>query len=158
MVHFFFSKTSHFSKVTWYKDGRRVYLDHNHVAERHDTLVMLRLREITITDLGNYTCEAENTQGTARDHIELSGNFLEYFSLWTLGLYLWDHFLCSTAVGLEQFAECFFSINIKQNVLLLQILKVENHSRVWPWILRHGEFSVCSFENMAPNKIKTIEI
>ena len=50
-------------------------MDHNHVAERHDTLVMLRLREITITDLGNYTCEAENTQGTARDHIELSGNF-----------------------------------------------------------------------------------
>ena len=45
------------------------------MAERHDTLVMLRLREITITDLGNYTCEAENTQGTARDHIELSGNF-----------------------------------------------------------------------------------
>ena len=43
------------------------------MAERHDTLVMLRLREITITDLGNYTCEAENTQGTARDHIELSG-------------------------------------------------------------------------------------
>jgi len=61
------------ANVTWYKDGRRVYLDHNHVAERHDTLVMLRLREITITDLGNYTCEAENTQGTARDHIELSG-------------------------------------------------------------------------------------
>ena len=47
------------------------------MAERHDTLVMLRLREITITDLGNYTCEAENTQGTARDHIELSGNFLK---------------------------------------------------------------------------------
>ena len=46
------------------------------MAERHDTLVMLRLREITITDLGNYTCEAENTQGTARDHIELSGKHL----------------------------------------------------------------------------------
>ena len=34
---------------------------------------MLRLKEITINDLGNYTCEAENSQGLARDHIELSG-------------------------------------------------------------------------------------
>ena len=35
---------------------------------------MLRLKQITINDLGNYTCEAENSQGLARDHIELSGN------------------------------------------------------------------------------------
>ena len=55
------------------------------MAERHDTLVMLRLREITITDLGNYTCEAENTQGTARDHIELSGkHLLKIFSQFLL--------------------------------------------------------------------------
>ena len=60
-------------QVTWYKDGRRVFLDQHHVAEAHDTLVMLRLNDITINDLGNYTCEAENTQGVARDHIELSG-------------------------------------------------------------------------------------
>ena len=44
------------------------------MSEEHDTLVMLRLKEITIVDLGNYTCEAENSQGVARDHIELSGN------------------------------------------------------------------------------------
>ena len=54
------------------------------MAERHDTLVMLRLKQITIADLGNYTCEAENTQGVSRDHIELSGkikdfHFLKYF-------------------------------------------------------------------------------
>jgi len=61
------------ANVTWYKDGRRVFLDQNHVSEEHDTLVMLRLKEITIIDLGNYTCEAENSQGVARDHIELSG-------------------------------------------------------------------------------------
>ena len=60
-------------QVTWYKDARRVYLDHHHVAEKHDTLAILRLKDITINDLGNYTCEAENTQGSARDHIELSG-------------------------------------------------------------------------------------
>ena len=49
------------------------------MAERHDTLVMLRLKAITISDLGNYTCEAENTQGVARDHIELSGKY--FYSL-----------------------------------------------------------------------------
>ena len=37
---------------------------------------MLRLKEITINDLGNYTCEAENSQGLARDHIELSGKVI----------------------------------------------------------------------------------
>ena len=42
-------------------------------AEEHDSLVMLTLKEITIIDLGNYTCEAENSQAVARDHIELSG-------------------------------------------------------------------------------------
>ncbi len=30
--------------------------------------------EIFFKDLGNYSCQAENTQGVARDHIELSGN------------------------------------------------------------------------------------
>ena len=44
------------------------------MAEEHGSLVMLRLRNIDISDLGNYSCEAENVQGVARDYIELSGN------------------------------------------------------------------------------------
>ena len=35
---------------------------------------MLRVRSIDILDLGNYSCQAENSQGISRDHIELSGN------------------------------------------------------------------------------------
>ena len=62
-----------FSKVSWYKDGRAVHYDKTHLADQHGSLFMLRLKEITINDLGNYTCEAENSQGLARDHIELSG-------------------------------------------------------------------------------------
>ena len=68
IFHFFFLQ------VSWYKDGRSVHFDGNHVSEQHGSLFMLRLKQITINDLGNYTCEAENSQGLARDHIELSGN------------------------------------------------------------------------------------
>ena len=28
-----------------------------------------------IRDMGNYSCQAENSQGRARDHIELSGEY-----------------------------------------------------------------------------------
>ena len=66
------------SRLSWYKDGRAVHYDKTHLADQHGSLFMLRLKEITINDLGNYTCEAENSQGLARDHIELSGkNFQE---------------------------------------------------------------------------------
>jgi len=61
------------ANVSWYKDGRAVHYDKTHLADQHGSLFMLRLKEITINDLGNYTCEAENSQGLARDHIELSG-------------------------------------------------------------------------------------
>ena len=63
-------------QVTWYKDGRGVHFDKTHISEQHGSLFMLRLKEITINDLGNYTCEAENSQGLARDHIELSGKHI----------------------------------------------------------------------------------
>lgn len=61
------------ANVTWYRDGQRVKYDRRHIVEEHGSLVMLRLKDINVLDLGNYSCEAENTQGTARDHIELSG-------------------------------------------------------------------------------------
>ena len=71
-----------FSKVSWYKDGRAVHYDKTHLADQHGSLFMLRLKEITINDLGNYTCEAENSQGLARDHIELSGKNSK--RIWTI--------------------------------------------------------------------------
>jgi hypothetical protein len=42
-------------------------------VEEHDTLAVLRLRDLTVKDLGNYSCHAKNSQGEAKDHIELSG-------------------------------------------------------------------------------------
>ena len=44
-----------------------------HFVEGHGSLVMLRIKNIDILDLGNYSCQAENSQGISRDHIELSG-------------------------------------------------------------------------------------
>ena len=68
-------------QVTWYLEGRPVKLDMRHFVEGHGSLVMLRIKNIDILDLGNYSCQAENSQGISRDHIELSGkmimNFLE---------------------------------------------------------------------------------
>ena len=34
---------------------------------------MLRIKNIVSQDLGNYSCQAENSQGISRDHIELTG-------------------------------------------------------------------------------------
>jgi len=34
---------------------------------------MLRIKNIASQDLGNYSCQAENSQGISRDHIELTG-------------------------------------------------------------------------------------
>ena len=44
-----------------------------HFVEGHGSLVMLRIKNIDFLDLGNYSCQAENSQGISRDHIELSG-------------------------------------------------------------------------------------
>ncbi len=52
--------------------------------EEHGTLAVLRLRDLSVRELGNYSCQAENNQGRARDHIELSGNavfFLQMFCM-----------------------------------------------------------------------------
>ena len=62
-------------QITWYLDGQRVLADSRHQLEEHDTLAALRLRELQIRDMGNYSCQAENSQGRARDHIELSGEY-----------------------------------------------------------------------------------
>jgi len=35
---------------------------------------MLRIVDMDVKDLGNYSCQADNSQGVARDHIEVSGN------------------------------------------------------------------------------------
>ena len=67
--------------MTWYLEGRPVKLDARHVVEGHGSLVMLRIKSIDILDLGNYSCQAENSQGISRDHIELSGNITYYESL-----------------------------------------------------------------------------
>ena len=47
--------------------------DARHVIEGHGSLVMLRIKSIATKDLGNYSCQAENSQGISRDHIELTG-------------------------------------------------------------------------------------
>ena len=47
--------------------------DARHVIEGHGSLVMLRIKNIASQDLGNYSCQAENSQGISRDHIELTG-------------------------------------------------------------------------------------
>ncbi len=47
--------------------------DLRHNFEEHDTLAALRLRDIQVRDMGNYSCQAENSVGRARDYIELSG-------------------------------------------------------------------------------------
>ena len=44
-----------------------------HNPESHGTLVMLRIRRVQPMDFGNYSCQAENSQGISRDHIELTG-------------------------------------------------------------------------------------
>ena len=60
-------------QVTWYLDGQRILPDLRHNFEEHDTLAALRLRDIQVRDMGNYSCQAENSVGRARDYIELSG-------------------------------------------------------------------------------------
>ena len=35
------------------------------------------MNPVQIRDMGNYSCQAENSQGRARDHIELSGEYTE---------------------------------------------------------------------------------
>ena len=62
-----------FLQVSWFLDGHRLTPDSRHLIEEHDTLAVLRLRDIGVRDLGNYSCQAENSQGRARDHVELSG-------------------------------------------------------------------------------------
>ena len=32
---------------------------------------------LKVRDMGNYSCQAENSQGRARDHIELSGEYIQ---------------------------------------------------------------------------------
>ncbi|CAB4068956.1 unnamed protein product [Lepeophtheirus salmonis] len=60
--------------ITWFLDGRRINSDSKHRTEEHDTLAVLRIRFINPNmDFGNYSCQAENIYGTAKDHIELSG-------------------------------------------------------------------------------------
>ena len=60
-------------QVTWYREGVLVTSDARHVIEGHGSLVMLRIQSIASQDLGNYSCQAENSQGISRDHIELTG-------------------------------------------------------------------------------------
>ena len=61
-------------QVSWFKDGQRVHSSDRHNPESHGTLVMLRIRRVRPADFGNYSCQAENSQGVSRDHIELTGN------------------------------------------------------------------------------------
>ena len=60
-------------QVSWYKDGLKVHPTERHSPEGHGTLVMLRIRRVQAKDFGNYSCQAENSQGVSRDHIELTG-------------------------------------------------------------------------------------
>ncbi len=61
-------------QVTWYLESHRILPDSRHLMEEHGTLAVLRLRDLSVRELGNYSCQAENNQGRARDHIELSGD------------------------------------------------------------------------------------
>ena len=60
-------------QISWFLEGQRILPDSRHLLEEHDTLAALRLRDISLGDLGNYSCLAENNQGRAKDNVELSG-------------------------------------------------------------------------------------
>ncbi len=70
--------------MTWYLDGHRILPDARHLMEEHGTLAVLRLRDLSVRELGNYSCQAENNQGRARDHIELSGNAVFFLPMYCI--------------------------------------------------------------------------
>jgi len=72
--------------------------DGRHETEEHGTLSVLRLRDLSVRELGNYSCQAENSQGVARDHIELSGKRISpkgtFFDNPDLFMVVWKSYYC----------------------------------------------------------------
>ena len=60
-------------KVKWYKDTMLLDPNNNRHMETYGNRHVLILRHVSETDFGNYSCSADNSLGTQRGSIEVSG-------------------------------------------------------------------------------------
>ena len=51
------------AKLYWYKDSHEIYRDMKHETSCVDDVVTLLIRDVDLSDAGNYTCEASNKLG-----------------------------------------------------------------------------------------------
>ncbi|KAL1124726.1 hypothetical protein AAG570_001349, partial [Ranatra chinensis] len=61
------------AEVRWYRSPLRLDVTDDHPGERQGNRHCLIIRQVQLQDLDNYTCEAHNNLGKARQHVVLSG-------------------------------------------------------------------------------------
>ena len=59
--------------MKWYKDTMLLDPNNNRHMETYGNRHVLILRHVSETDFGNYSCSADNSLGTQRGSIEVSG-------------------------------------------------------------------------------------
>lgn len=64
-----------FLQVTWYQDSFPLEGTDRRIIEARGNKYVMNIINVRSSDFGNYSCQAENTIGKSKSHIELTGSY-----------------------------------------------------------------------------------